>query len=63
MFGPGIVTVRFQGVNMYRSERLVDAAGSGGCVVSEYFPGIEYLFGNKEVCVIGWHRIGALMMS
>ena len=48
---------------MYRSERLVDAAGSGGCVVSEYFPGIEYLFGNKEVCVIGWHRIGALMMS
>ena len=31
------------GVELYRSERLMDGAASGGCVVSEVFPGLDLL--------------------
>ena len=31
------------GVELYRSERLMDSAGSGACVLSETFPGLDLL--------------------
>jgi hypothetical protein len=38
-------------VRLYHSERLVDTAASGGCVLSEAFPGIELLYPSGTIQV------------
>lgn len=39
------------GTELYRSERLMDGAGAGGCVLSEVFPGLDLLLPEGSVLV------------
>jgi hypothetical protein len=39
------------GTELYRSERLMDGAGAGGCVLSEVFPGLDLLLPEGSVMV------------
>lgn len=39
------------GTELYRSERLMDGAGAGGCVLSEVFPGLDLVLPEGSVMV------------